>query len=67
MTEGDLLPRCRRCGDVIGVYEPLVTFEKSHPRTTSRAAEPGLDTAGVYYHRRCFAERKNGTPPQTGG
>jgi hypothetical protein len=50
--------RCAHCGDVIGVYEPLVECQDSHSRTTSRAAEPGLKaTDGSYYHRRCFHER----------
>lgn len=49
--------RCLLCGDVIGVYEPLVTCERgAHARTTSRAAEPGLESAGgAYYHRACYS------------
>jgi hypothetical protein len=44
--------RCQRCGDVIGVYEPLVVRERDAARTTSRAAEPSLQaTAAAYYHR----------------
>lgn len=60
MTEAEPPLRCRRCGDVIGVYEPLVMCENSHSRTTSQAAEPGLNMAGIYYHRPCFAERDKG-------
>jgi hypothetical protein len=47
--------RCRLCGDVIGVYEPLVVCEPE-PRLTSRAAER-IDGASTYYHRSCFARR----------
>lgn len=57
--------RCRLCGDVIGVYEPLVECVNSHLRATSRAAEPDLNGNGVYYHRLCFEER-HGDPSPTG-
>ncbi len=51
----DLL-HCHSCGDVIGVYEPLVTLADGVPRLTSRALEPGFtdhlhDTC---YHSTCF-------------
>jgi hypothetical protein len=47
--------RCRRCGDVIGVYEPLVLVEGSAARETAAAAEPGLRALpGARYHRACF-------------
>lgn len=53
---------CRMCGDVIGVYEPLVMCEDSQSRVTSCAAEPGLlAMEGVYYHRACFLE-PDGSP-----
>jgi hypothetical protein len=55
----DLL-RCRHCGEVIGVYEPLVTFLEGRPFETSRLADPlagALD--GRAYHRACF-ERVHG-------
>jgi hypothetical protein len=45
---------CHRCGEQIGVYEPLVVVTRAGARTTSRAAEPGLEaSAGTYYHRDC--------------
>jgi hypothetical protein len=48
--------RCHGCGEVIGVYEPLVVHDGSHARTTSRAAEPDLRaTAAAYHHRDCYA------------
>lgn len=49
--------RCQHCGDVIGVYEPLVMLTDGHPRETSRALEPSLAddlTHGACYHRSCY-------------
>lgn len=51
------LVHCHHCGDVIGVYEPLVTLADGHPRETSRALEldaPDRHTDGACYHRACF-------------
>lgn len=46
---------CRTCGEVIGVYEPLV-MGHDLSRVTSRAAEPELlPPDGDYFHRSCFA------------
>jgi hypothetical protein len=48
--------RCKHCGDLIGVYEPLVVCTKDLARTTSRAAEPDLEATGAtHYHRACYA------------
>lgn len=48
--------RCKHCGEVIGVYEPLVVCAKGAARTTSRAAEPDLELRGAtHYHRACYA------------
>ncbi|MFZ1154485.1 MAG: hypothetical protein WAN93_06230 [Solirubrobacteraceae bacterium] len=48
--------RCRSCGEVIGVYEPLVVRDENGAHTTSRAAEPDLQAiAAAYYHRDCYA------------
>jgi hypothetical protein len=48
--------RCRRCGELIGVYEPLAVADEQGIRITSRAAEPGLgDYEAIYFHRDCFA------------
>jgi hypothetical protein len=48
--------RCQSCGEVIGVYEPLVVREENGVHTTSRAAEPDLQAiAAAYYHRDCYA------------
>jgi hypothetical protein len=48
--------RCQDCGEVIGVYEPIVAYDGSGARTTSRAAEPDLRAnAAACYHRDCYA------------
>lgn len=48
-------PRCDRCGDVIGVYDPLVHVAGETARRTSRAAEPDVVTiAGRVYHDECY-------------
>lgn len=45
---------CEVCGDVIGVYEPLVMRTIYDERATSRAAEPQLRASdGTYFHREC--------------
>jgi hypothetical protein len=47
--------RCQVCGEVIGVYEPLVAHDENGPRTTARAAEPDLRaSAAAYYHHDCY-------------
>lgn len=48
--------RCEHCGDVIGVYEPLVELNDGTARETSRAAEPRLahSPRGSHYHADCF-------------
>ena len=48
------LIRCRHCGDVIGVYEPLVAVVGKVSRESSLAREPSLaDGAMLRYHRCC--------------
>jgi len=45
---------CSRCGDVIGVYEPLILVSGDRIRETSMAAEPELPLSGAeHYHRAC--------------
>jgi hypothetical protein len=59
---GDARPRCRLCGDVIGVYEPMVVLGCGGPRETSRLIESGRDDpqeAG--FHRECYV-RAHGEP-----
>jgi hypothetical protein len=55
---------CERCGDMIGVYEPLVMCNHDTVRSTSRAAEPELQAAdNAYYHRDCYAASESGQAP----
>lgn len=60
MTSGahDLRLRCARCGDVIGIYEPVVLVEAHGPRQTSCAAEPELTQSS----RECFHRDCHGGP-----
>lgn len=44
--------RCRLCGEVIGVYEPVIVGVEAGWRETSVAAEPHLD--GDCYHGQCL-------------
>jgi hypothetical protein len=50
--------RCTHCGDVIGVYEPLVALTEGRTLETSLAAGTirGERNAGCY-HRDCYALR----------
>ena len=53
--------RCRHCGDVIGVYEPLVLRVGGEVRETSRAAESNLPLAHAeHYHRACHDALEEG-------
>jgi hypothetical protein len=64
-ADSDLAPRfsCARCGDVIGVYEPLTTLTRQGARETSRAAEPQLPaTHGRDFHRACYLGDRDATP-----
>ena len=44
------------CGDVIGVYEPVILLVDGGGRETSRAAGPDDGTHGDLYHRYCYAQ-----------
>jgi len=51
--------RCAHCGDVIGVYEPLIALAEGRARETSLAAEPGAaDRGDSHYHRACYEHRR---------
>lgn len=59
------ITRCRRCGDVIGAYEPTVVLEDGRARVTSRArAENPAELTGECYHSACYAGMHNERPPQ---
>lgn len=48
-------PRCAACGEIIGVYEPIVHVAGRLVRETSRAAEPDACVCGgVCYHAACY-------------
>ncbi len=50
-------PRCGICGEIMGVYEPLVCVINGVPRETSRAGDPLLArSAEVCYHAACCQE-----------
>lgn len=52
--------RCAQCGDVIGVYEPVILVSNGFPRATSLASDPAVSRArGEPYHRACY---DNDTP-----
>jgi hypothetical protein len=58
-------PRCRHCGEPIGVYEPLVVVTDGIARTSSRAGEPAISTRpGEYYHLACHARHQERPPPE---
>jgi len=49
--------RCRRCGDVIGTYEPMIVLNDGAMHETSLAASPKLASEGAeHYHSACFAQ-----------
>lgn len=56
--------RCDDCGEVIGVYEPLVRVLDGRARETSRAREPASsDRGGEHYHRACYERLSEDQPP----
>lgn len=49
--------RCRRCGDVIGAYEPMVVLSDGRAYSTSRASAPdGLVYGEECYHDACYGQ-----------
>ncbi|HWV87531.1 MAG TPA: hypothetical protein VNZ62_18925 [Capillimicrobium sp.] len=51
-------PTCAVCGDVVGVYEPIVarSLDGGLVVETSLAAEPELQTQGwTCFHRACYS------------
>jgi len=43
------------CGDVLGVYEPVIVLCADQPaRRTSRAAEGTLPHTGMVMHEHCY-------------
>jgi hypothetical protein len=57
-------PRCRYCGDVIGVYEPVILTLPTGTHLTSRLAEPNLfSTDRDCYHEVCYGLATAGNGP----
>ncbi len=59
----DRTMRCHHCGDVIGVYEPMIVLTDGRARGTSRAAEQ--DDAvpfGECYHHACYTQAHGQEP-----
>jgi len=55
--------RCAHCGDVIGVYEPLVALDDGRARETSLAAEAAhANGHGDCYHRACYDAYRHTRP-----
>lgn len=54
-------PTCVVCGDVLGVYEPVIVVGAGQPpRRTSRAAEGRWDADVTAMHEQCY---EPGAPP----
>lgn len=57
-------PTCDYCGEVIGVYEPIVVIVDGEVQETSRAAEQVVTAVrALRYHRDCYAQRSAQSPP----
>lgn len=65
LSHSDSPPLCDHCGDVIGVYEPLVHVVGGNAWMTSRAAQPALSAGspGTIYHVVCHALAAAGATP----
>lgn len=50
--------RCARCGEIVGVYEPIVLLEGEFSEVTSIAAGAELG-AGAVYHLACAERRED--------
>jgi hypothetical protein len=52
----DETPLCERCGDVIGVYEPMIyVVDGSAVRTSRAAMDPTRENgAGPAFHAACY-------------
>lgn len=59
-------PVCERCGDIIGVFEPVSWVIGDHVIATSRAAQPDIaspDRAGRIFHAGCYAAMRRESEP----
>ncbi len=57
-------PLCVVCGDVLGVYEPVIVLCADQPaRRTSRAAAGALPQGAMAMHERCYLAPDDISPP----
>jgi hypothetical protein len=57
-------PKCAHCGEIIGMYEPVIVVQAGEVHETSRAAELGLTpVARWHYHRQCHEALQAARPP----
>ncbi len=57
------LLRCAHCGDVIGVYEPLIAMAGGRVRETSLAVEASpTDGDADCFHRACYEDYRHSRP-----
>jgi hypothetical protein len=62
------LPRCPCCGQILGVYEPLVLMLPDRStRRTSRLAAGGLPPDALVVHESCYGDRRAARDPVAGG
>jgi hypothetical protein len=55
--------RCVHCGEVIGVYEPLIALARGRARETSVAAEAvSADSNADCFHRTCYDNHRHARP-----
>jgi len=55
--------RCAHCGDVIGVYEPLIALAAGRARETSLAVEAVRENCTAdCYHRACYEDYRHTRP-----
>jgi hypothetical protein len=59
--------RCDRCGELLGVYEPLIALEGDALRGTSLAAERTAPAGATYLHRACHLRGGGVLPPEDHG
>jgi hypothetical protein len=59
---GDRL-RCHYCRNVIGIYEPMITFIDGLALETSRTAEPDAGNRDTEcYHKACYLHEHGDDP-----
>lgn len=59
--------KCGHCGEVIGIYEPLVLAHEGLVRTTSVAGDPRIGAEpGQRFHRACYYEIPAGSTAAAG-